>query len=328
MIATTPGAVFTAELDAPPGLDLTGRITDNGVTVQDIDATAISYDESYTLVATAPGIEGRMSVLWLDGDEEIVGREVLKIEAVTAPVYRIAGQAGTVELEGAPEGLTLTARLQDNGVTVQTIPAEDITYDEAYIAELVWPETAGRYTVQWLQGATVVGTEVVDTTVAGPGYTTVANLRYALAPGGVDTHNATAAALPDVELADAIAEAAQEIDAYLSDRYETPFDPVPPLVEQICRDLAAWGATLTHRRSNPIDLRDPVYLRYVHAHDLLLQIAAGTVDLIGVGGEDIGTDTGTAGGATLVNAYDPALFVMGDFGIGVRTDIWPWPVTG
>ena len=328
MIATTPGAVFTAELVGPSGLDLTGRITNNGVTVQDIVADAITWDESYTMVATTPGVEGRMSVLWLDDDDEIVGREVLLIEAEPTSRERIAGQPGTIELEGVmPDDLILTARVLDNGVTVVEIPTEDITYDEAYIGTLVWPDTAGRLTVQWLEGGVIVGQEVVTTTARGPGYTTVDDLRRALAPGGIDTHNATAATLPDEELADAIFEAEQIVDARLSDRYSVPFDPVPTLVAQIVRDFAAFKVTLVHRRGNPMDARDPIWLRYVEAKELLGQIAKGEVDLIGADGSDIGTDAG-GGTATLVNQYDPALFGMSDFGLGVRVDGWPWPTIG
>lgn len=148
--------------------------------------------------------------------------------------------------------------------------------------------------------------------VASPGealmgatYTSVWDLRLALAPGGIDTHNATAASLSDDELADAIFEAAQEIDARLGSQYSVPFDPVPGLVAQVTRDLAAYKATLVHRRGNPIAADDPIRLRYAHAMALLLSIAKGDVDLIGADGADVPTATGNA---VLVNQYGYDLF--------------------
>lgn len=141
-------------------------------------------------------------------------------------------------------------------------------------------------------------------------YTSVADLRGALAPAG-DASAATAASLPDAELTDAIDEAGQEVDARLSDRYTVPFgEPFPPLVVQITRDLAAWRATLTHRRSNPVDPNDPVRLRYMDALALLKQIGKGEVDLDVAG-------TG-AGEPTVINPLSTDLFSLADVGLVER----------
>jgi phage gp36-like protein len=316
MIQTTPGATARAELNSGAGLALSGRITDNGVPVQTIPASAVTFDESYEMVFTAPATLGRMSVEWrLAG--ATIATEVLWVQAVVTPVQRIAGQAGTIELENLPAGYTLTARLQDNGVTVLTIPTGSISFDEAYIGTLVWPEPAGRLTVQWLEAGVVIASEVVATTAFEPGYTTVDDLRLALAPGG-DTGPGSAAHMPDEELADAIFEAAQEVDARLSDRYAVPFDPVPGLVAQITRDIAAFKATLVDRKGNPLDARDPIWLRYMAAvgtksdPGLLRQIATGEVDLIGAAGEDIQSG---GGNATVINQFEGDLFPMCDLGL-------------
>lgn len=152
-------------------------------------------------------------------------------------------------------------------------------------------------------------------------YTTVEDLRLALAPSG-DTGPSTAASLSDPELTDAISEAQQEIDARLSSGYTVPFVPVPGLVAQITRDLAAFKATLVHRRGNPLDARDPIQLRYTHAMDLLKQIAAGDVDLIGAAGEDIQT----GGAATVIQPYEGDMFTLPGMGLGAGTygpGLWP-----
>lgn len=144
-------------------------------------------------------------------------------------------------------------------------------------------------------------------------YTDPTDLRLALAPAG-DTGPATAASLTDAELADAIGEAQQEVDARLSDQYGVPFadGAVPALVAQVTRDLAAFKATLVHRRGNPLDSRDPVWLRYEHALSLLRQMGRGEVDLPGV------ADTASSGEAAVVNPYEGTLFGLSDFGLGVR----------
>lgn len=67
-------------------------------------------------------------------------------------------------LEGAPSGLTLTARIMNDGVLVQSIPNGSITYDDGYTATFTAPVTTGQMTLEWLDGATVVGAETLIVT--------------------------------------------------------------------------------------------------------------------------------------------------------------------
>lgn len=107
-------------------------------------------------------------------------------------------------------------------------------------------------------------------------YATPTTVREALAPEG-DSTQATAAGLNNAQLSDAIVEATSEVDARLA---PAPFaDPVPAIVAAITRDIAAYLATLTHRRGNPLPQGHPVLLRYQRAEQLLGQGAAGNLEL-------------------------------------------------
>lgn len=145
-------------------------------------------------------------------------------------------------------------------------------------------------------------------------YTDPTDLRLALAPGGA-LNPATAASLTDAELADAIAEAEQEVDGRLAARYAVPFPDgsVPPLVAQITRDLASFKATLVHRKGDPLPADHPVRLRHDHAQALLRQLVRGEIDLPGVD-----EAVGALRQAAVVNPYEGALFGLSDFGLGVR----------
>lgn len=90
----------------------------------------------------------------------------------------------------------------------------------------------------------------------------------------------TGASLADTTIMGYIAEADQEIDARLSSIYSTPFNPVPPLISQISRDIAAYLSDMTFRevRDYTSDL-NPVLLRYKRAQDLLKLLVSGEMDL-------------------------------------------------
>jgi hypothetical protein len=75
--------------------------------------------------------------------------------------------AATAELEGAPSGLTLTARIMNGGVLVQSIANPAITYDDGYTASFTAPATTGRMTLEWLDGVTVVGAETLVVQASG-----------------------------------------------------------------------------------------------------------------------------------------------------------------
>lgn len=151
-------------------------------------------------------------------------------------------------------------------------------------------------------------------------YTTVDDLRGALNPGAVQDQ-ATASNLSEDELADAIGEAQAEVDALLGGRYAVPFaDPpnTPPLVAQLTRDVAAYGATLTHRRFQPLAQDHPVRLRYDKAQRMLAALSKGTAVLEGVDLDLATTDIAVA------NPYDGELFLPDDFDIGPSRERGPW----
>lgn len=122
----------------------------------------------------------------------------------------------------------------------------------------------------------------------------------------------TAACLSDDKLQEAIDEATSEVDGRLAVRYSTPFaDPAPALVANITRDVAAYLATLTHRKGNPMAQDDPVRLRYARASTLLAQLVSGGVSL------DVGLNPpADEAQVVVVNPYEGDLFTMDDFGLG------------
>jgi len=146
---------------------------------------------------------------------------------------------------------------------------------------------------------------------------------------GTENAAGTAASLTDNDLTDAIAEAQDEVDGRLAARYETPFDAPPTVVVNITRDIAAYLATLTYRRGDPIQPTETVQLRYNRAQNLLGQAANGTLPLLLPGGTP-GQTEGENEPADVENPYDGDLFQMRDFGIGpvisessIGSPFWP-----
>jgi phage gp36-like protein len=139
-------------------------------------------------------------------------------------------------------------------------------------------------------------------------YTSATDVREALTAEGTDQTGATAASLSDDALNDAIAEATSEIDARVSG---APFaEPEPAIISAIARDVAAYLATLTHRRGNPLAPEHPVALRYRRAQMLLDQAAAGKLDLT--------TDPESVGlVAHVENPYEGELFPLEALSLGV-----------
>lgn len=150
-------------------------------------------------------------------------------------------------------------------------------------------------------------------------YATVADVREALAPEG-DTTAATAASLSDSQLTDALVEATSEIDAKVRG---APFAPasVPAVVQAICRDVAAYLATLTQRRNVDLPPTHPIALRYARAESMLTAAAAGKLDLT----LDV---EAAAGEVSVVNPYDGDLFTLDDAGLGIGTRTLPPWVSG
>lgn len=146
-------------------------------------------------------------------------------------------------------------------------------------------------------------------------YCTVADVRGVLAPDA-DDPSGTAAVLSDDQITAVIDDAQTEVDARLGVRYEVPFaDPVPQPVKQITRDVAAYLATLTYRKTLDLSDQDPVVLRYTRAMNLLTAISKGQADLEVPTGDP---EPETVGGMHGVNRYEGRMFTPGQFGLGVR----------
>lgn len=105
------------------------------------------------------------------------------------------------------------------------------------------------------------------------------------------------------------------MDSKLAGRYAVPFadGDVPGLVALLTRDVAAYGATLTHRRFQPLDERHPVALRYAKATALLDALSDGDA---AIPGEAVSA----AGAVAVENPYDGTLFLPEDFDLGPAPD--------
>ena len=138
-------------------------------------------------------------------------------------------------------------------------------------------------------------------------YTTVGDVREALAAAGATS--GTAGSMADADIADAIEEATAEIDGKVDG---APFDPeVPTLVSSVAQDIAAYLATLKHRKQHTMADRHPVQLRYDRATSLLADMAAGRIDLTDET-EDVGASTGAVS-----NPYTGDLFTLDDLSLGL-----------
>lgn len=132
-------------------------------------------------------------------------------------------------------------------------------------------------------------------------YVTAEDVRNVLAPDGANDES-TAAQMDDDALEREIVRAQAEVDGHLRDRYDVPLDDPPVLVEAITADIAAYLATLTHRRSGTLDENDVVWLRYSRASALLERLGSGAMDLEGDGADALTTEP------VVINQYDDALF--------------------
>lgn len=161
-------------------------------------------------------------------------------------------------------------------------------------------------------------------------YSSVTDVRNAVAPGPISrTDPATAGSLNETQIIDAITEADGIVDLHVGNRYVVTQDPVDTTVairpfRYWSRNIAAYLATLSQRRSKPVDENDPVRLRYVETMGLLLQVRDGTLDIPGA----TAVDTADAGDEVFVyNQYDGKLFGMADFGLRYspngETPLWP-----
>lgn len=111
-------------------------------------------------------------------------------------------------------------------------------------------------------------------------YSSPADVRNALTPGADQADQTTAAGFQDGQIQDAIKEADGNIDTYLSGKYGIPTDPDTPEVAVYpvrawSRDIAAYLATLTYRKSKDLQPDDPIRLRFEWTIGLLTKIAEG-----------------------------------------------------
>lgn len=125
-----------------------------------------------------------------------------------------------------------------------------------------------------------------------------------------ETDASTAAGLPDESIDDAIEEAGSEIDGFLRGRYVVPV-PDATSVRYYARDIAAYLATLTFKRNEPMSVDDPVSLRYSDAIRHLVAIRDGKefLDLPPQVSEQVGGNAYAA----VINPYPGGMFGPADF---------------
>lgn len=120
-----------------------------------------------------------------------------------------------------------------------------------------------------------------------------------------------AAGLSNQTIQEQINSAMQRIDGRLALVYKVPFgDPVPRLIRDIARDIAAYLSDLTFREVRDYGSElNPVYLRYKDALALLEQIATGKTVVPG----DPVPPEGEQGSMTVVDTYSGGQQPLGDF---------------
>lgn len=159
---------------------------------------------------------------------------------------------------------------------------------------------------------------------------TVDAVRDTLNPDGGDGDLGSAASMSSTQLDVACSEADTEVIGRIFQRYPSLPDPPPALLVTIAVDIAAYLATLTARRGDPLLPGHPVALRYARAQQLLTQIVAGNVTLVGV--ETV--DSAAASDPASVNPTEGDLFSPRDVGMTRGLDgawhpagSWPrgWP---
>jgi phage gp36-like protein len=91
--------------------------------------------------------------------------------------------------------------------------------------------------------------------------------------------NETPNELDNDQIEFAIKDADAQIDLALARRYALPLEVVPPVIEVLSINIAAYLATLTFRGSTPLSDSDPAVLRYERSRRTLGDIANGRVDI-------------------------------------------------
>lgn len=163
-------------------------------------------------------------------------------------------------------------------------------------------------------------------------YSTPEMGRKALVPSSdgsqPQTPTNTAADLGDDQWLDAIAEADSEIDAMIGRFYKTPVDPgvgdiAPQPINFWSRNIAAYKATLSYRKTQDLSDRDPVTLRYQATMDALRMVNQGTAKIeipLNVG------DSRAEGASPAYNPYIGDLWSPEDFHLSPGDDGWSVPI--
>jgi phage gp36-like protein len=159
-------------------------------------------------------------------------------------------------------------------------------------------------------------------------YSSIADVRNALAPDGSSTDPATAAGLSDQQVTDGIHEADGIVDSYIGSRYAIAQDATLPAVAVSpvrwwSRTIAAYLLTLTFKRNQDVIEDDPVRQRYAEVMKFLEMVRAGTLDL-----PLTPVDNDTAD-VFVQNQYEGDLFTPAHFGLAPGQRVrWPgelWP---
>jgi phage gp36-like protein len=108
-------------------------------------------------------------------------------------------------------------------------------------------------------------------------YCAITDVRMALSGSVAATGTQTASDLPDAAITDAITEASATIDAYVGGPYTatTATLPVPNVIKYWCRDIAAFLATATWRKSKDVKDTDPIVRRYNFVRSQLQLVVTG-----------------------------------------------------
>jgi phage gp36-like protein len=243
------------------------------------------------------------------------------INAPTGIAAQLAVRGVAVETDGDPAAGAVVVGPIDAGAGSGVVEESPGNY---WRADLVAPSEAMTFEVIWdHNGVEIPDPELIEVTYTppvAPGdslYVSPPQVRAVLAPEG-ENDQSTAAQLSDAALVEQIVAAQREIDARLRDRYSVPFGAgaVPGLVVELARDIAAYLATLTHRRAGEVSDSEVIRLRYTRAKEILTQLGSGEVDL------DTPPAEATAESAepTVINPYDGDLFAKEQLGVH------PWPV--
>jgi phage gp36-like protein len=135
-------------------------------------------------------------------------------------------------------------------------------------------------------------------------YCSIEDVRLALVEDGTEDGTNTASDMDDQTIDDSIAEATSQVDIYIGGPYRLDLgDQVPDSVRYLTRDVAAFLATCTWRKSKDFTAMDPVYLRWQWAIQQLNSISSGAAEIPGGTGP-----SSSNAGATVVNIYPFNLF--------------------